>query len=87
MITTIAEENQITLPAEIVRTLDLAPGMQLEWTIGPDGTLIATPQPTRAQRVDALLGAGRKYLQPGSDPLRDLIQERLQDDELYDVES
>lgn len=87
MITTIAEENQITLPAEIVRTLDLAPGMQLEWTIGPDGTLIATPQPTRAQRVDALLGAGRKYLRPGSDPLRDLIQERLQDDELYDVES
>lgn len=87
MITTISEKNQITLPAEIVRTLELAPGMQLDWTIGPDGTLIASPRPTRAQRVNALMGAGRKYLRPGSDPVHDLIQERLQDEEVARAES
>jgi hypothetical protein len=39
MITTITEENQVTLPAEIVRALNLTPGTQLDWTIGPDHTL------------------------------------------------
>ncbi|MCB9122440.1 MAG: AbrB/MazE/SpoVT family DNA-binding domain-containing protein [Caldilineaceae bacterium] len=45
---TLTRKNQITLPAEIVRALDLAPGSQLAWSIGPDGTLIGTPQPDRA---------------------------------------
>ena len=80
MITTITGKNQVTLPAELVRTLNLVPGTQLDWTIGPDGTLIAKPLLSRAQRAAALMGAGRKYLRPGSDPVRDLIDERLQDD-------
>ena len=80
MITTITGKNQVTLPAEIVRALDLTPGTQLDWTIGPDRTLVATPVLSRAQRAAALLGAGRKYLRPGSDPVRDLIAERAQED-------
>ena len=80
MITTITGKNQVTLPAEIVRALDLTPGTQLDWTIGPDRTLVATPVLSRAQRATALLGAGRKYLRPGSDPVRDLIAERVQED-------
>lgn len=80
MITTITGKNQVTLPAEIVRALDLVPGMQLDWAVGPDGTLIAKPLLSRAQRAAALMGAGRKYLRPGSDPVRDLIAERAQDD-------
>lgn len=81
MITTITGKNQVTLPAEIVRALDLTPGTQLEWSIGADRTLIATPQPNRAQRATALYGAGRRYLRPGADPVADLIAERLQDDD------
>jgi antitoxin component of MazEF toxin-antitoxin module len=80
MITTITGKNQITLPAEIVRELALTPGTQLKWSIGADGSLIATPQPKRAQRAAALHGAGRKLLPPGVDPVRDLIAERLQED-------
>jgi antitoxin component of MazEF toxin-antitoxin module len=80
MITTITGKNQVTLPAEIVRELELTPGTQLKWSIGPDGSLIATPQPRRAQRAAALHGAGRKLLPPGVDPVRDLIAERLQED-------
>lgn len=79
MITTITGKNQITLPADIVRALELGPGTRLEWEIGPNRTLIATPRPTRAQLVDALMGAGRQYLRPGSDPVRDLIAERAEE--------
>jgi bifunctional DNA-binding transcriptional regulator/antitoxin component of YhaV-PrlF toxin-antitoxin module len=83
MITTITGKNQVTLPAEIVKALALTPGMRLAWRIGPDGTLVATPQPSRAQRAGALLGTGRKYLRPSSDPVRDLIAERAQDDDAH----
>jgi len=78
MITTITGKNQVTLPAGIVRTLELIPGTQLEWAVGPNGTLIATPRPTKARLASALMGAGRKYLRPGSDPVGDLIAERAE---------
>jgi AbrB family looped-hinge helix DNA binding protein len=81
MITTITGKNQITLPAEIVKALGLAPGTQLEWSIGPDNTLIAKPRPTRAQRAAMLMGTGRKYLRPGADPVRELVVEREQEEE------
>ena len=81
MTSTLTHDHQVTLPPEIVHALDLSPGMQFDWTVGPDGTLIGTPQPSRAQRAAALYGAGRKYLRPGVDPVRDLIAERLQDDD------
>ena len=86
MITTLTRKNQVRLPVEIVRALDLTPGTQLEWTIGPDRTLIGRPQSSRAQRAEALYGAGRKYLRPGTDPIRDLIAERMQDDDAYTTE-
>ena len=81
MITTITGKNQVTLPAEIVKALELTPGTQLEWAIGPNNTLIATPRPTRAQRAAALMGSGRKYLRPGADPVRDLLAEREREEE------
>ncbi len=77
--TTLTRTHQITLPAEIVQALELAPGSQVEWAIGPDGTLIGTPKASRAQRAAALYGAGRRYLRPDVDPVRDLIAERLDD--------
>jgi hypothetical protein len=61
--------------------LELTPGTQLEWAIGPNNTLIATPRPTKAQRAAALMGYGRRYARPGSDPVRDLIVERARDEE------
>ncbi len=81
MITTITGKNQVTLPAELVRALELAPGTKLDWSIGPNRTLIATPRPTRAQLADALMGSARKYLRPGADPVADLIAERVADED------
>jgi antitoxin component of MazEF toxin-antitoxin module len=81
MITTITGKNQVTLPAELVRALELTPGTQLDWQIGPNRTLIATPRPTRAQLAAALMGSGRPYLRPGADTVADLIDERIADDD------
>lgn len=86
MITTIRTKNRVTLPAEIVQALELRVGVQLEWSIGPDHTLIARPMPSRAQRAAELFGAGRKYLRPGADPVAVLIAERVQDDDAHGAE-
>jgi bifunctional DNA-binding transcriptional regulator/antitoxin component of YhaV-PrlF toxin-antitoxin module len=80
MKTTITGKNQVTLPAELVRALGLEPGTQLDWRIGPNRTLVATPRPTKAQQIDAFVGAGRRYLRPGTDPVADLIAEREEDE-------
>ena len=82
MITTLTGKNQITLPAELVKALELKPGTRLEWSIGPNQTLVATPLPSKARRVADLMGAGRKFLRPGSDPVRELIAERVREDEI-----
>jgi bifunctional DNA-binding transcriptional regulator/antitoxin component of YhaV-PrlF toxin-antitoxin module len=34
--TTLTRKYPITLPAEIVQALELTPGSQVEWAIGPD---------------------------------------------------
>lgn len=86
MITTVTGKNQITLPAEIVRALELTPGTQLDWAIGPNRTLIATLRPTKGQLAATLMGAGRKYLSPGADPVAELIAERVEDEDAEDVD-
>jgi antitoxin component of MazEF toxin-antitoxin module len=87
MITTITGKNQVTLPAELVRSLELTPGTQLDWEIGPNRTLIATPRPTKARLAAALMGAGRSYLRPDSDPVAELIAERIQDEDAQAAET
>lgn len=81
MITTITGKNQVTLPADLVRVLQWGPGTQLEWSITPDGALLARRKPTRAELARQLLGRGRKFLKPGEDPIQELIEERIRQDE------
>lgn len=85
MITTITGKNQVTLPAELVRELDWRPGHQIEWTKGDDGSLIARRKPTRAELAKKLMGMGRRWLKPGDDPIRDLMEERLRDEEALEA--
>ena len=47
----------MTLPAEIVRALQLTPGTQRKGAMCADSSILATPQPKRAQRAAALHGA------------------------------
>ena len=39
MITTVTGKNQITIPAELARELDISPGTKLDWTKGEAGVL------------------------------------------------
>lgn len=81
---TITGKNQITIPAAIVRELQLEPGMQLEFELDEGRTLIVRPVLTRAERVWQLEGKWAHLFPPGSDPIGDLIREREREDEEID---
>jgi hypothetical protein len=81
MTTTVAEENKVAIPANLAADLGIKPGTQLDWqtTEKPD-TLLVKVLPSRAELIASVFGAGRKYLKPGDDPIRDLIEERARED-------
>jgi AbrB family looped-hinge helix DNA binding protein len=77
MITTVTGRNQVTIPAEIARRYDLKRGSRLEWTESSQpGEIRCVVLPDLASVAASLRGAGRPYLQPGADPIADLIRER-----------
>lgn len=81
MITTVTGKNQVTIPARIARMLDIQPGARLNWEIGEEGMLIVHVLPQRGQLAREAAGMGKAWLSPGSDPVAELIEERLLDDE------
>jgi AbrB family looped-hinge helix DNA binding protein len=78
---TVTGKNQITIPAVIVRELQLEPGMQLEFELGEERTILVRPVESRAEVARRLQGVLRPYLKPGEDPVADLIRERVEDDD------
>jgi AbrB family looped-hinge helix DNA binding protein len=80
MITTVTGKNQITIPAELARELDIAPGTKLDWTKGEAGVLILKIIPNRAELARRLAGRGRRHLREGSSPIRDLVEDRARED-------
>ena len=82
MTTTVSEKNLVSIPQEIAREFDIHPGTRLEWTKAGEGVIALKPLPSRGELARQLLGAGRRYLKPGQDPIADLIHEREQDDKL-----
>jgi AbrB family looped-hinge helix DNA binding protein len=80
MITTVTGKNQITIPAELARELDIAPGTRLDWAKGGEGILIVKIIPNRAELTRRLAGRGRRYLRQGSNPIRDLVEDRVRED-------
>jgi AbrB family looped-hinge helix DNA binding protein len=80
MITVVTGKNQITIPAELARELDIAPGTKLDWTKGEAGVLILKIIPNRAELARRLAGRGRRHLREGSSPIRDLVEDRARED-------
>jgi AbrB family looped-hinge helix DNA binding protein len=80
MITTVTGKNQITIPAKLARELGIAPGTRLDWTKGGDGMLVIKIIPNRAELARRLAGRGRKHLRQDSNPIRDLVEERVRED-------
>ncbi len=81
---TITGKNQITIPAAIVRELELEPGMQLEFELGEGRQFFVQPVLSRAEKVRLLEGKWKHLFPPGSDPIGDLIRERELEDEEID---
>jgi AbrB family looped-hinge helix DNA binding protein len=80
MITTVTGKNQVTIPAKLAHQLDIQPGTRLDWAIGKDGVLIVRPLPRRGTLARQIAGLGRQWLEPESDPIAELIHERVTDD-------
>ena len=81
MTTTVAEDNKVAVPPELAADLGIKPGAQLDWkATDKRDTLIVTLLPDRAAIAASLQGAGRKYLKPGQDPIRELTEQRVRED-------
>jgi len=81
---TVTGKNQITIPAVIVRELEIEPGMQLEFNIGEERTVIMRPVMSRGELARQLQGKWAHLFGPDDDPIGDLIREREQEDEEID---
>ncbi len=79
MITIVTGKNQITIPAALVKKLNIQPGQRIDWRIGEEGQLIAYLLPSRGQLAQMTAGMGRDWLDAYSDPIADLIAERMAD--------
>ncbi len=76
------EGNQVSIPPEIVREFDIRPGTRLEWAKAGEGAIIVKPLQGRGEMARQLMGAGKRWLKPGADPIGGLIREPQQDDKV-----
>ena len=80
MITTVTGKNQVTIPAQLVKALDIQPGTRIDWSMGEDGIILARLLPQRGALARKVAGMGRNWAKQGTDPIADLIRERNQED-------
>ena len=86
MTTTVTEGNLVGIPSDIAREFDIHPGTRLQWAKADNGTIMVKPLVGRGELARQLMGAGRRWLKPGTDPIGDLIHEREHDDKLDEVD-
>ena len=72
--------NHPMIPAELAQQLDLQRGARLDWSLGEDSMLVARPLPRRGELARKAAGIGQQWLKPGDDPVKALIDERIQHD-------
>jgi bifunctional DNA-binding transcriptional regulator/antitoxin component of YhaV-PrlF toxin-antitoxin module len=81
MITRVEDRNLVAIPQAIAEQHGIKPGGHLDWQpTETAGVLVVKVLPDYRALASGLMGAGRKFLPPGSDPIADLIQERETDD-------
>jgi len=77
MITQVKDQNIVTIPPSLANEHGIKPGSRLDWqpTDNPD-VLMVKVLPDYASLASSLMGAGRRHLKPGSDPITELVRER-----------
>ena len=79
MITTVTGKNQITIPAKIMRALDIQPGTRLDWSVDDQGALVAQILPHRGVLARRAAGMAKGWVDAKSSPIDGLITERVRD--------
>ena len=81
MISKVLERNVVAIPERLASRHGIKPGSRLDWKESdrPD-VLTVRILPDYAALASSLMGAGRKHLKPGADPIGDLVQERARED-------
>jgi len=81
MVTTVTANNQVTVPASIARKAGIRAGARLDWRLSDrSNELVIRVLPDQARLASEIMGAGRRFLKPGADPIADLIRERERED-------
>jgi AbrB family looped-hinge helix DNA binding protein len=80
MITVVKRNNVTIIPAEIASAFGIEEGTRLEWTDAGSGSIVVRPVASRSDRARTLMGAGRKWLKTGDNPVADLLKERAAED-------
>lgn len=76
MITTVTQENLVTIPAEVRSKLGIKPGWRLDWQpVEGKHEILVRVIPDRGELARRLLGAGRKF-SPDRDAGSELVAER-----------
>lgn len=78
---TVTGKNQITIPAAVANKLGIEPGMKVQWQVVEDENA-ATIRPllSRGELARQLQGKWKHLFPPDSDPIGDLIRERVEED-------
>lgn len=76
MTTTVGHDNMATIPKDIADAFGIKEGTRLEWSDAGAETIVVKPLPSRGARAKTLMGAGRRWLKAGQDPIGELIRER-----------
>jgi AbrB family looped-hinge helix DNA binding protein len=85
MTSVVTGKNQVTIPAEVARALGIHRGSHVEWEVVANRRqAVLKVQPSRGELARAVLGLGRKYGKPGEDWVKELIAQRVRDDEECD---
>ena len=82
MVTVVREEGSVPIPEELAREFGIHAGSEVEWERTEDGALKLRTHRSRAQAARSLLGAGRKYLEPGESGVEGFLRWRQEEREL-----
>ncbi len=81
MITKVTGKNQVTVPAKIAAREGIHPGTRLDWQVtNQEHVLLIHVLPDRSTLASQLRGSGQRYRKTGSDPIKNLIRQREQED-------
>ena len=81
MTTLVTGKNQVTIPAEVSRELGITRGSCIEWKLTPGRRqVVMVVMPSRGELARSAQGAGKKYIKPGDDLMKELITMRESED-------